>query len=189
MFKNLFHSTQYSPHLPLCTPTGTPASPDHVLVPKLQVQWSLVVGDRLPVVAELDIFNWHASFLRERLLHIVDVHRWLHFECHFIRHNSLYLQGDAFLFTVTTTSLLLVHFYYIILFHFKSFRSFVIVNSSSVKKEPERGDRHPNSLRVRLFELAHLRGPLHPEVNLIGILSNNFQFDVLRLVTHLIFKA
>ena len=48
---------------------------------------------------------------------------------------------------------------------------------------PERSDRHPHSLAVRLLELAHLRGVLHSEVDLVGVLSHNLQLDVIG-VTH-----
>ena len=48
---------------------------------------------------------------------------------------------------------------------------------------PERSDRHPHPLAVRLLELAHLRGVLHSEVDLVGVLSHNFQLDVIG-VTH-----
>ena len=47
---------------------------------------------------------------------------------------------------------------------------------------PQRSDGHPDPLAVRLLELAHLRGLLHAEVDLVRVLPDNLQLDV--LVSH-----
>merc|ERR1719436_154900 len=82
--------------------------------------------------------------------------------------------------------LLLVNFDDIVLLHLQSLRSFVIVDASSVKEEPETGHRNPHPLAVRLLQLAHLGGLLDPEVDFVAVLSDNLQLDVLGLVTHLV---
>merc|ERR1719431_2529565 len=101
---------------------------------------------------------------------------------HLCRHDALYFQSDRVVFI--TACWLLVHFYHVILFHLESFRCLIIINSSSVEEKPERSDWYPHPLRIRLLQLAHLRGLLYAEVDFVGILPNNFEFDVLGFVTH-----
>ena len=48
---------------------------------------------------------------------------------------------------------------------------FVIVDPAAVKQESEGGDGDAHSLTVGLLQLAHLGGLLHPEVDLVAILS------------------
>merc|ERR1719357_1209091 len=82
------------------------------------------------------------------------------------------------------SSLLLVDFNDIILFHLESLGSLVIIDPSSIEQETEAGLWNSNPLAVRLLEFAHLCGLLHTEVNLVRILSNNLQLDVLGLISH-----
>ena len=42
---------------------------------------------------------------------------------------------------------------------------------------PERGDRNTNPLTVTLFKLSHLGGLLHPEVDLVGVLANDLEYN------------
>lgn len=56
---------------------------------------------------------------------------------------------------------------------------FIVVDSPAVKEEPEGGHWNSNTLGVRLLQLAHLCRHLHSEVDFVGILTNNFELDVL----------
>ena len=40
---------------------------------------------------------------------------------------------------------------------------------------PEGGHRNTNPLTVTLLQLSHLGGLLHPEVDLVGVLTNHLQ--------------
>ena len=55
---------------------------------------------------------------------------------------------------------------------------------SGFRHSPEAGHRHSDPLAVGLLQLAHLGGLLHPEVDLVRVLSDHLQLDVLGLVTH-----
>ena len=67
--------------------------------------------------------------------------------------------------------LLLVHLDDVVLLHLQSLRGLVVVDPAAVKQESEGGDGDAHSLTVGLLELAHLGGLLHPEVDLVAILS------------------
>ena len=62
-----------------------------------------------------------------------------------------------------------------------SIRSKKPLNEMIIQFLPERRDGHPNPLAVRLLELAHLRGLLHAEVDLVAVLPHHLQLDVLRV--------
>ena len=79
-------------------------------------------------------------------------------------------------------SLLLVNFDHVVLLHLKCLWSLVIVDATSIEEEAQRGDWDPDSLAVALLQFAHLCGLLHPEVDLVAVLPDDFQFDVLGLV-------
>merc|ERR1719446_355243 len=93
------------------------------------------------------------------------------------------LELNIFRIIASPSGLLLVHLYDVILFHLQSFRRFIIVDPPPVKKEAERcdGDSHP--LGVGLLQLPHLGGLLHPEVDLIAVLSHHLELDVLSVVS------
>merc|ERR1719446_855529 len=93
------------------------------------------------------------------------------------------LELNIFRIIASPSGLLLVHLYDVILFHLQSFRRFIIVDPPPVKKEAERcdGDSHP--LGVGLLQLPHLSGLLHPEVDLIAVLSHHLELDVLSVVS------
>ena len=79
--------------------------------------------------------------------------------------------------------LLLVHLDHVILLHLQRLRSLVIVDPAAVEEEAKGGDGNPDPLAVRLLELAHLRGLLHAEVDLVAVLPHHLQLDILG-VTH-----
>ena len=67
--------------------------------------------------------------------------------------------------------LLLVHLDDVVLLHLQSLRGLVIIDPAAIEQESEGGDGDAHSLTVGLLELAHLSGLLHPEVDLVAILS------------------
>merc|ERR1740129_2119304 len=78
-----------------------------------------------------------------------------------------------------SAGLLLVHLDDIVLLHFQGLWGLVIVNAASVKQETEGGDGDADPLAVGLLEFAHLGGLLYTEMDLVGVLADNLQFDVL----------
>ena len=56
----------------------------------------------------------------------------------------------------------------------------ILLPSNKNLREVINGD--PHSLRVRLLQLPHLCGLLHPEVDLIGVLTNNFELVLTCLI-------
>merc|ERR1739838_657412 len=82
-----------------------------------------------------------------------------------------------------SSSLFLIHLNYVILFHLESLRGLVIIDPSPVEQKPQRCNGDTNPLRVRLLQFAHLGSLLHPEVDLIGILSNNLELDVFSIIS------
>ena len=82
---------------------------------------------------------------------------------------------------LAAAGLLLVHLDHVVLLHLQRLRSLVIVDPAAVEEEAEGGDGDPDPLAVRLLELAHLRGLLHAEVDLVAVLPHHLQLDVLRV--------
>merc|ERR1719219_2764948 len=82
------------------------------------------------------------------------------------------------------SSLLLVNLDHVVLLHLQSFGGFVIVDPSSVKQKPERGDGDAHPLGIGLLQFTHLSCLLHSEVDFIAVLPNNLQLDVLRVFSH-----
>ena len=80
---------------------------------------------------------------------------------------------------LAAAGLLLVHLDDVILLHLQRLRSLVIIDPSAVEEEAEGGDGDPDPLAVGLLELAHLRGLLHAEVDLVAVLPHHLQLDVL----------
>merc|ERR1719432_199554 len=80
---------------------------------------------------------------------------------------------------LVATSLFLVNFNDIIIFHFQLFRCFIIVDPPSVKQESKRSNWYTNSFTVRLFQLPHLCCHFHSEMDFIRILTNNLQLNIL----------
>ena len=80
-----------------------------------------------------------------------------------------------------SAGLFLVHFDDVLLIHLEDLRRLVVVDPAAVKEESKRVDRNSDPLGVGLLELAHLRGHLDAEVDLVRVLSDHLQLDVLRL--------
>ena len=70
-----------------------------------------------------------------------------------------------------TPGLLLIHLDDVVLLHLQGLGGLVIVDAAAVKQEPEGGDGDADPLAVGLLELSHLCGLLHPEVDLVTVLS------------------
>ena len=69
------------------------------------------------------------------------------------------------------------------LHHLKRHRSLVVVDALTVEEEGQRGDGNPNCLTVGPLQFLHFRGSMHPEVCRAIVLVEDFQLDVLGLVT------
>merc|ERR1719513_284211 len=93
-------------------------------------------------------------------------------------------RGEAGMQGEGGTRLLLINLDNVVLLHFQCFRSLVVVDSAPVKQKPERCHGNPNPFRVGLLQLAHLRGLLHPKVDLAAVVVYPLQLDVLSLITH-----
>merc|ERR1719220_523282 len=81
------------------------------------------------------------------------------------------------------SSLFLIHLNYVILFHLESLRGLIIIDPSTVEQKPQGCNGDTNPLRVRFLQFPHLSSLLHPEVDFVGILSNNLQFDVFSIIS------
>ena len=77
------------------------------------------------------------------------------------------------------TSLFLVHFYNVVLFHFEGFGGFFIVNTSAIEQKSKGRHWHTHSFGVRFLQFAHVGWHFDSEVNFVGILANNLKLDVL----------
>merc|ERR1719220_2713627 len=81
------------------------------------------------------------------------------------------------------SSLFLIHLNYVILFHLESLRGLIIIDPSPVEQKPQGCNWNTNPLGVRLLQFPHLSSLLHPEVDFIGILSNNLELDVFSVIS------
>ena len=79
------------------------------------------------------------------------------------------------------SAVIITHLDHVILFHLQGLGGLVIVDPPAIEEEPEGGDGDANSLAVRLLQLSHQRGLLHPEVDLVAVLAHHLQLDVLRV--------
>merc|ERR1739838_304021 len=127
--------------------------------------------------------DWDSTPLGVRFLEFAHLGGLLHSEVNFIGVLSDDLQFDVFRVITGTSGLLLVNLNNIILFHLEGLRVFIIIDPSSIKEETERCDWHSDPLRVGLLKFSHLGGLLDPEVDFIGILSNDFKLDVFRIIS------
>merc|ERR1739838_636482 len=82
-----------------------------------------------------------------------------------------------------SSSLFLIHLNYVILFHLESLRGRSIIDPSPVEQKPQGCNRDTNPLGVGLLQFPHLSSLLHPEVDFVGILSNNLEFDVFSVIS------
>ena len=91
-----------------------------------------------------------------------------HSSTDFKLHEDLVIKGNP---TAGSSSLFLVHLNDVILLHLQGLRGLVVIDAAAVKQKSEGSDRDADPLAVRLLELAHLGGLLHPEVDLVAVLS------------------
>ena len=73
--------------------------------------------------------------------------------------------------TAGASCLFLVHLDDVVLLHLQGLRGLVVVDAAAVEQESEGGDGDADPLAVGLLEFAHLRCLLHPEVDLVAVLS------------------
>lgn len=106
------------------------------------------------------------------------------------------------------TRLFLVHFNHVVVLHFQLFGGIRVIDASTVEQKSQRRHWHSlsqtesrssrqstrrtrhsgrrqsqsthHSLRVRLLQLGHRCRHFDPEVDLIRVLTDDFEFDVLR---------
>merc|ERR1719319_844591 len=117
-----------------------------------------------------------------RLLQFTHLGGLLHTEVNFVGVLSNNLELDVFSIISGSSSLLLIHLDDVVLFHLQSFGCLVIIDSSSVKEKSEGCDGNSNPLGVGLLQFTHLGGLFHSEVDLVGVLAYNLQFDVLGVI-------
>merc|ERR1739838_1239704 len=155
---------------------------NYVILFHLESLRGLIIIDTSPVEQKPQGCNGDTNPLRVRLLEFAHLSGLLHPEVDFIGILSNHLQFDVFRIISSSPSLFLVNLNDIILFHLQGFGVFIIIDPSSIKEKSERCDWNSNPLGVGFLEFAHLGGLLHSEVNFIGVLSNNLQFDVFRVI-------
>merc|ERR1719220_2315714 len=156
---------------------------NYVILFHLESLRGLIIIDPSPVEQKPQGCNGDTNPFGVRLLQFPHLSSLLHPEVDFVGILSNNLELDVFSIISSSPSLFLVNLNDIVLFHFESFGVFVIIDPSSIKEETERCDWDSNPLRVRLLQFAHLGGLLYSEVNFIGVLSHDLQFDVFRVIT------
>merc|ERR1739838_1260869 len=154
-----------------------------VILFHLQGLGVFIIIDPSSIKEETERCDWDSNPLRVRLLEFAHLSGLLHPEVDFIGILSNHLQFDVFRIISSSPSLFLVNLNDIILFHLQGFGVFIIIDPSSIKEKSERCDWDSNPLGVGFLEFAHLGGLLHSEVNFIGVLSDDLELDVFRVIT------
>jgi len=142
-----------------------------------------IIIDPSSIKEETERCDWHSNPLRIGLLKFSHLGGLLHPEVDFIGILSNDFELYVFRIISSSSSLFLVNLNDIVLFHFKGFWCLIIIDPSSIKEKTERCDGDTNPFRVGLFQFAHLSCLFNPEVDLIGILSNNLELDVFSIIS------
>merc|ERR1739838_124408 len=156
---------------------------NYVILFHLESLRGLIIIDTSPVEQKPQGCNGDTNPLGVRLLEFAHLSGLLHPEVDFIGILSNHLQFDVFIIISSSPSLFLVNLNDIVLFHLQGFGIFIIIDPSSIKEKSERYDWDSNPLGVGFLEFAHLGGLLHSEVNFIGVLSDDLELDVFRVIT------
>jgi len=149
----------------------------------LQSLGCLVIVDSSSVEEESEGSDWDTNPLGVGLLQLAHLGGLFHSEVNFVGILTHNFELDVLGVIARSSGLLLVNLNDVILFHLESLGCLIIVDSSSIKEESKGCDGNSNPLGVGLFQLAHLGGLLHPEVDLVRVLSDHLELDVFRIIS------